>query len=560
VEVSKAKVTLTGPSTQPVFVVNGQAGTISVSVAGQFSGNGIAAPSGSLSYTISGSLGSGTAAIADGSAAIPVSSDFPAGTYTVTVTYAGDANYNPASTTVELQIGKITPVVSLAQPEAIGYGTALGSILNATTASGTTSLTADGSTMYTATPEGGSSAAVSSGTVLPAGSYTVTATWTPNSTYAGTYNSASKSVPLTVNKASLTVAANNATRAYGAANPSFMGAVTGAVNGDSFTESFTTSATASSVAGSYSIVPSATGTDLSDYNVTTDDGTMTVTQAASAVVLTSSAADANLNASVTLTATVTSATSGTPAGSVQFLDGTTVLGSAAVNDQGVATYTVDSLTAGTHLITAVYNGDRNFLESTSAQLVQTVTSPDYSLTANPSSLTLKAGQTGKVTFTFAPVGGFTGTVNFSCAGLPASASCSFSPPSLIADGSNKTQTSELTITTEGSNTGTVAMNQEPGIPGSGMMSASLFFLPALFFGGFLMSERKKLNGGVKALLVLLIVASGMTGMTGCGFRPPAVRPGTSVVTVTATASATGSGSGGSGTATHTASFTLTITQ
>ena len=60
-----------------------------------------------------------------------------------------------------------------------------------------------------------------------------------------------------------------------------------------------------------------------------------------------------------------------------------------------------------------------------------------------------------------------------------------------------------------------------------------------------------------SVLVLLIVASGMTGMTGCGFRPPAARPGTSVVTVTATATATGSGSSAG---THTASFTLTITQ
>ncbi|MFP5248725.1 MAG: hypothetical protein ACLGP3_02725, partial [Acidobacteriota bacterium] len=90
---------------------------------------------------------------------------------------------------------------------------------------------------------------------------------------------------------------------------------------------------------------------------------------------------------------------------------------------------------------------------------------------------------------------------------------------------------------------------------------SLFFLPALLFGGFLMLERKKLNRGMKAMLMLLIVASGMTGMTGCGFRPPAVMPGTSVVTVTATATASASGTAtGSGAEQHTASFTLTITQ
>jgi hypothetical protein len=561
VVVSKAKVTLTGPTAQPVFVVNGQSGSIPVSVTGQYSGDGIMPPSGSISYSISNSLGSGTEPITNGAVTIPVASDFPAGTYTVTVTYAGDTNYNGASITVALQIGKMTPVVSFMQPGAITYGTALGSILDASAASGSTSLTADGTTTYTATPAGGSWMAVSGGTVLPAGTYMLTATWTPNSTEAGTYNSASKSVMLTVGKAALTVEANSATRIYGTANPTFTGAVTGAVNGDTFMESFTTSATTTSAAGTYSIVPSASGTDLGDYTVTTTDGTLTVKQAASAVVLTSSAADANLNADVTLTATVTSATSGTPTGTVQFLDGATSLGTPQLNNQGVATLTVNTLAAGTHLITAVYNGDTNFHESISPQFVQTVTSPDYSLTANPSSLTLKAGQTGKVAFTFAPIGGFTGTVKFACAGLPASASCSFAPPSLTADGSNKTQTSELTITTEGSNTGTVAMNQPPGSSGGGTMSASLFFLPALLFGGFLMVERKKLNRGMKAMLMLLIVASGMTGMTGCGFRPPAVMPGTSMVTVTATATASASGTAtGSGAEQHTASFTLTITQ
>ncbi len=49
-----------------------------------------------------------------------------------------------------------------------------------------------------------------------------------------------------VTPAPLTVSANNASRAFGAANPLFSGTVTGAVGSDSFTESFTTTATASS--------------------------------------------------------------------------------------------------------------------------------------------------------------------------------------------------------------------------------------------------------------------------------------------------------------------------
>ena len=66
----------------------------------------------------------------------------------------------------------------------------------------------------------------------------------------------------------LTVTANNATRVYGAANPTFSGTVTGAQNGDTFTESFTTTATTTSAVGSYAIVPSVAGTNLGNYTVT----------------------------------------------------------------------------------------------------------------------------------------------------------------------------------------------------------------------------------------------------------------------------------------------------
>ena len=78
-----------------------------------------------------------------------------------------------------------------------------------------------------------------------------------------------------VTPAPLTVAANNASRTYGAANPAFSGTVTGAVGSDSFSESFTTTATASSNVGSYPIVPAVTGANLASYTVTAVNGTLT---------------------------------------------------------------------------------------------------------------------------------------------------------------------------------------------------------------------------------------------------------------------------------------------
>ena len=91
---------------------------------------------------------------------------------------------------------------------------------------------------------------------------------------------------------------------------------------------------------------------------------------------------------VTLTATVSSAnTSATPAGSVSFFDGTNLLGSSTLTtgsgpvNIGAAVYTTNSLTAGTHTLTATFAGNANFSTSTSPA-VALVVNPSY--TANAS--------------------------------------------------------------------------------------------------------------------------------------------------------------------------------
>lgn len=70
--------------------------------------------------------------------------------------------------------------------------------------------------------------------------------------------------------------------------------------------------------------------------------------------------------SVTFTASVKPASgTGTPTGTVTFLDDTTKLDSATLNGSGVATFTTTALPIGTHAITAAYSGDHNFAASTS---------------------------------------------------------------------------------------------------------------------------------------------------------------------------------------------------
>lgn len=77
----------------------------------------------------------------------------------------------------------------------------------------------------------------------------------------------------------LTVTAADASRVYGAANPTFTASAAGALAGDTFTYTESTVATPSSPAGAYSIVPLVTGANLANYNVVYVNGTLTVGKA-----------------------------------------------------------------------------------------------------------------------------------------------------------------------------------------------------------------------------------------------------------------------------------------
>jgi hypothetical protein len=136
--------------------------------------------------------------------------------------------------------------------------------------------------------------------------------------------------------------------------------------------------------------------------------------------------------SVTFTATVANIAGAgismaTPTGSVQFMDGTSLLGTPqTVSGLGTATLTTSALTVGTHPITAVYtNIDGNFRGSTSTSVTQVV--QDFSITATPNAQTISSGHQAIYSITVTPIGGLTGTIALSCSGAPPNSTCSVSP-------------------------------------------------------------------------------------------------------------------------------------
>jgi Bacterial Ig-like domain (group 3)/Calx-beta domain len=127
--------------------------------------------------------------------------------------------------------------------------------------------------------------------------------------------------------------------------------------------------------------------------------------------VTSSANPINFGQTVTFTATVSSA-SGTPTGTVQFQDNGVNIGSPQPLTGGVATLSTSALTAGAHVIAAIYSGDANYLVSGGTLAGGQAVLPALSI--NDASIT--EGNFGTKTLTFtvtlSPASNQTVTVNY----------------------------------------------------------------------------------------------------------------------------------------------------
>jgi hypothetical protein len=185
-----------------------------------------------------------------------------AGAQTLTVTLAptDTTDYTAASATVTLTVNKATPPITWATPAAITYGTALSGVqLNA-------SSTVAGSFTYSP----------AAGTVLGAGTQTLTVTLVP--TDSADYTDATATVTLTVNKATPPITwATPAAIIYGTALSGVQLNASSTVAG-----SFTYSPAAGTVlnAGTQTLAVSFTPNDATDYTTATASITLTVNKAA----------------------------------------------------------------------------------------------------------------------------------------------------------------------------------------------------------------------------------------------------------------------------------------
>jgi hypothetical protein len=236
---------------------------------------------------------------------------------------------------------------------------------------------------------------------------------------------------------------------------------------------------------------------------------LTVATFAPKVTVTSSANPSYTGESATFIATIAGLLSNPlaePTGTVTFSDGATALGTVPVS-AGAASYTTNFSSAGNHTITAAYSGDANNAAA-SGTLTQTVDAPVTvgSGSGGSTSLTVASGQSVTTPVSVSGAAGFSGTLNFSCTGLPTNAACSFSPASVMVSGT-AAATTTLTIST-GATTTASTRDAAP----LRAMTVLACGLPLLGLLALLPVAR-----GRRLLLYLgFVLFVSVTSLTGCG--------------------------------------------
>jgi hypothetical protein len=286
---------------------------------------------------------------------------------------------------------------------------------------------------------------------------------------------------------------------------------------------------------------------------------LVIGQATSTAAVASSANPALAQSAVTFTATI-SAAAGTPTGTVNFLDGTTVLGQGTLSG-GVATLTTSSLAVGSHTITAVYSGSTNFVASTSGPLTEAVL--NFTLSPGPgsggsgpvTSQTVAPGGVATYPLDIVPTAGtiFPTPVTLTVTGMPPGATAIIAPSSWTAltptswSFPPNTPLNQLSLTVQ--LPAALARLDRQDLTHRGLPPLIWGTLLLPFAGGLRRSGKRR--GRTISLLLLLASMGAMVGLSSCatsGFFAPTSQQQTYIITVTAT----------SGTLSHSTTLTLTV--
>jgi len=405
----------------------GQAIMLSATMQTAFGGNA----TGTITF-LDGTTSLGTATVSNNAAQLSLSS-LSAGAHSITTKYSGDTNFEGSTSAVLTQTvnqaSTTTAVISGTNPSAFGQNVTLtASVQSSSGGAPTGNVTFfDGSTSLGSVNLSGSSAQLTLAS-LSLSSHSITAKYNGDSNYTAS-SSATLAQSVSQSGSSTALAASANPSSYGQAvtftasvQASYSGTPTGSAtffDGGTSLGSVNLSGGSAQLTlsnlslGSHSITAKYNG----DSNFAASTSTSiaeSVNQAGTATTVGSNINPSSYGQVVTFTATVAPSYNGTPTGNVTFFDGSTSLGNANLSG-GVANFTqATALIAGSHAITAKYNGDSYFLTGTSAAFVQTVgpaaTVTTLASNSNPAAAGQSVNFTAHVSSTVN--GNLTGTVNF----------------------------------------------------------------------------------------------------------------------------------------------------
>jgi probable HAF family extracellular repeat protein len=443
--------------------IAGQAVTFTATVTG-------ASPTGTVAF-LSGTTSLGApVALASGMAAFTTSS-LPVGTDSITAVYSGDSS-NAASTSAVLSqtvslYPTTTGVLASANHATVGQPITLTAIVKGDSPTGTVRFLDGASTLGAPVAMTGNEASLTI-TTLTAGTHSITAVYSGDSFNATSTSPAINEV-LSLNGATTTSLSASSDPITIGSPVTFTANVTGSspTGTIQFVDGATNLGSPVVLSGSVAAVTTSTlsaGTHAITAVYSGDNANAASTSAivsevvsltATTTTITASVNPAVVGQQVTFTASVTG---NNPSGPILFLDGTTPLVaptplvngrpsgtnvSASFNSHsdnltnGQASVTLTTLAAGTHAITAVYNGDSSNSPSASTVLSEIVTG--------------KAAQT--ITFGGLP------NVTYGVAPITLSASASSSLPVSFALTSGPATLSGSTLTITGTGTVTITASQ-----------------------------------------------------------------------------------------------------
>ncbi len=197
------------------------------------------------------------------------------------------------------------------------------------------------------------------------------------------------------------------------------------------------------------------GTQTPDFAITASPTTVSVAQGGTKTTTVSTTISGGFNSAVSLSA------SGLPAGVTASFSPTSI--AAPGSGSSTLTFTASSTaTTGTSTITINASGGSVSHSTTVSLTVSATATPDFAISASPTSVSVAAGSSGTSTISTTVSGGFNSAVSLSASGLPTGVTAAFSPTSIAAPGSGSSTLTFTASSTAAAGTSTITINASGG--------------------------------------------------------------------------------------------------